>query len=310
MNKERKPFAAVVGGVNIDLCGKPFAPLVQRDSNPGRVTMSLGGVGRNIAHNMTLLGLEVTLITALGTDANAGAIESSCRELGIDLTHALWVPGAATSTYLVLTDHRGEMALAVSDMDIYRHLTPDYIEEKLDVLDGADAAVVDANLPAETLAFLARRCAAPIFADSVSTAKAEKLRPLLGRFHTLKANALEASVLSGVEITDEVSLQRAANVLLDTGLKRVFISLGERGLLAAERGALARLPIIPGEMKNATGCGDALMAALVWAYCRGLPLEQSGKAGLAAAAIALAGGETINPALSAPAVEQLAGLSV
>lgn len=308
MSEERKPFVAVVGGVNIDLCGKPFAPLIRRDSNPGRVTISLGGVGRNIAHNMTLLGLDVTLITALGTDVNAGTIETSCEELGIDLTHAIWVPGAATSTYLVLTDHQGEMELAVSDMDIYRHLTPDYIEGTLDVLDGADAVVVDTNLPAETLAFLAQRCAAPIFADSVSTAKAEKLRPILGRLHTLKANALEAAALSGVAVTDEVSLQLAANALLDTGLRRVLLSLGADGLLAAERGKMLRLPIFPGEMKNATGCGDALMAALVWAHCQDLPLEEAGKAGLAAAAIALAGAETINPALSAAAVRRLAGL--
>lgn len=305
----REPsFAAVVGGVNIDLCGKPFAPLVARDSNPGAVRASLGGVGRNIAHNMALLGLKVDLLTALGKDANAQLMESSCARLGISLDHALRVEGGATSTYLVITDHLGEMELAVSDMAIYDHLTPDYIAANLDVLNGAALVVADTNIPAETLAFLARTCTAPLFVDPVSTAKAVKFRPILGKLHTLKANRLEAALLSGVDITDDESLERAARALLNAGMKRVFISLGPEGVLCAQGDELVRLPPIPGEMKNATGCGDAFVAALAWSFLEGLDLEQTARAGLAAAAIALAGEETINPAMSAESVKALANL--
>lgn len=293
------PCAAVVGAVNLDICGKPFGPPVARDSNPGTVTASLGGVGRNIAHNLALLGVPVSLLTALGRDPGARQVESSCQALGIDLSHALRVPGGATSTYLVLTDQRGEMELAVSDMGIYEHLTPAWLAQELDVLNAAAAVVVDANIPAETVTCLAETCAAPIFADPVSTAKAGKLKPVLGRLHTLKANRLEAELLSGVAITGDASLRAAAQALLDTGLKRVFLSLGPDGALAAQGDEMVRLPIFPGEMKNATGCGDAFMAALVWAYLAGLDLTQSARAGLAAAAIALAGAETINPGMSA-----------
>ena len=52
-------YAVVVGGVNVDIGGRSFAPLVEADSNPGAVTVSLGGVGRNIAHNLALLGTDV-----------------------------------------------------------------------------------------------------------------------------------------------------------------------------------------------------------------------------------------------------------
>ena len=94
------PYAAVVGGVNIDLGGRPDRPPVARDSNPGRVTVSLGGVGRNIAHNLSLLGVRVKLLSALGSDLYADKVSASCAELGIDLSHALRVPGEPTSTYL------------------------------------------------------------------------------------------------------------------------------------------------------------------------------------------------------------------
>ena len=49
-------YAVVVGGVNVDIGGIAFSPLVAADSNPGTVKISLGGVGRNIAHNLSLLG--------------------------------------------------------------------------------------------------------------------------------------------------------------------------------------------------------------------------------------------------------------
>ena len=53
------PYAVVVGGVNLDIGGRSFGKLVPADSNPGQVRTSLGGVGRNIAHNMALLGMDV-----------------------------------------------------------------------------------------------------------------------------------------------------------------------------------------------------------------------------------------------------------
>ena len=95
--------------------------------------------------------------------------------------------------------------------------------------------VLDTNLPADSIRWVAENCKAPIFADPVSTAKAEKLRPVLGKLHTLKPNRLEAELLSGVAITDDASLHRAADALLSTGLHRVFISLGAVGVFAADR---------------------------------------------------------------------------
>ena len=292
-------YAVVVGGVNIDIGGRSYGPLVARDSNPGAVRMSLGGVGRNIAHNMALLGLEVHLLTAFGDDLYAQRIAASCGELGIDISRALQVPGGATSTYLYLSGPDGDMALAVSDMDICRKITPQFLASRLSVLNHAQLIVADANLPAESLRFLAENCTPPLFVDPVSTGKAEKLRPVLGRIHTLKPNRMEAELLSGVEIRDEAGLAEAARALLDTGLRRVFISLGKDGVFAADHRQSLLLPGRPAEAVNATGAGDAFMAGLAWAYLEGTDLQGTALAGACAGAIAIEGAETINPALSA-----------
>lgn len=292
-------YAVVVGGVNIDICGKSNAPLVAGDSNPGSVSMSLGGVGRNIAHNLTLMGTDVRMLTAYGDDLHGQKIAASCSELGIDLSHALRLSDEATSTYLYITNEAGEMALAVSDMSVCQRITPSYLASNLPLLQHAQVIVCDANLPPESLVYLAENCTVPIFCDPVSTIKAEKLRPILGRLHTLKPNRLEAELLSGIPIHNKEDVEKAAKVLLDTGLRRVFISLGADGCYGASHTQQLWMPNLPVKMVNTTGCGDAFMAALVWAYLEGTDLAGTMLAGLAAAGIAIETQQTINPAMSA-----------
>ena len=302
-----EPYAVVVGGVNVDIGGRPSGELVSRDSNPGQVRTSLGGVGRNIAHNLTLLGVDTRLLTAFGDDLNARRIAASCGELGIDISQCLTVPGGATSTYLFVTDRRGDMAVAVNDMAIYDHITPQFLAGRARLLQNAQLIVVDTNIPAPAIAWLAENIRLPIFADPVSAAKAEKLRPVLGKLHTLKPNRLEAELLSGVAITDERSLNAAADALLETGLRRVFLSLGGDGMLAADHSGRVRLPCLPGEMVNTTGCGDAAMAAIAWAYLQGTDLKGTALAALAAGAVAMGSAETINPAMSAEKLQERMG---
>ncbi|MCX4370225.1 MAG: PfkB family carbohydrate kinase [Dysosmobacter sp.] len=299
------PYVTVVGGVNVDIGGRPAAALVARDSNPGAVHSSLGGVGRNIAHNMALLGLDVRLLTAFGDDLNAQKVAASCGELGIDISQSPIISGGRTSTYLFISDEHGDMALAVSDMEIYQHLTPQALAQRHKLLDTSQLVIIDTNIPEESIVWLAENCAAPLFADPVSTAKAPKLKPVLGYLHTLKPNRLEAELLSGVPITDSESLNRAADALLETGLRRVFISLGAEGVFAADHNSRIQLPCLPAELVNATGCGDAFMAAIAWAYLQGTDLADTARAGLAASSIAMASRETINPSMGEKALTAL-----
>lgn len=301
-------YAVVVGGVNVDIGGRSFAPLVEADSNPGTVSVSLGGVGRNIAHNLCLLGADVQMLTAYGDDTHGQTVAASCSELGIDLSHALRVPGGTTSTYLYLTDEKGEMALAVSDMEICKRITPEYLAANLPLLQNAQLVVADTNIPEESLRYLAENCTAPLFIDPVSTAKAEKLRSILPHIHTLKPNRLEAELLSGVPIRCKEDAVKAADKLLEMGIHRLFISMGGDGVLAAMDDERIILPNIPGNMVNTTGCGDAFMAAIAWAYLEGTDLRNTAMAGLAAGSIAMESAATINSHMSADALKARMGL--
>ena len=266
--KTKKDAAVVIGGVNMDIWGRPDGALVMRDSTPGTVRMTPGGVGRNIAHNLCLLGMDVAFVTAMGDDLVGQALMASCTELGFDMQHALVKKGGHSSTYLFVTEAGGDMCAAINDMDICSQLTPSFFESLLPKLRDRGAMVLDANLPAESVAWLCNRSRLPLYADTVSSAKAERFRPHLKRLRAIKSNALEASVLTG-----EKDPESAAKKLAKLCPGRVFVTLGAEGILAAERDRLYHFPAYETEVINTTGAGDAAAAAIVWADLRGYDLQ-------------------------------------
>ncbi len=298
------PYSVVIGGVNMDISGRALAPLTPGDSVPGTVQMCLGGAGRNIAHNMALLGMDVHLVTAFGDDLAGRKITTSCGNLGIDITHSLQVSDRATSTRLRLTAPDGAAEYALSDAGIYDQLTPAFLASRLPFLNNAQLLVIDANLPEATITWLAENCRPPILADPVSAAKAVKLRGILSRIHTLKANRHETEGLSGIPLTSRNNIERAADVLLAAGLHRIFITLGADGVFAADRRERFFLPALPGKLVDPIGCGDAFMAAIVWAFPEGISLENTARTGLSAASIAMESADTVNPSLCAAQVHQ------
>ena len=286
-------YAAVVGAVNMDICGTPYTRVIAKDSNPGTVRHNPGGVGRNIAHNLRLLGVPVKFLTAFGNDLYAAELQASCKALGMDLSHAAYTD-MATSSYLYITDETGEMLLAVCDTDVADSINEAFLAERLDILNGAELVVFDGNLTEDTVRYLAEHVTAPLFADPVSCKKAGRLRPALSRLNTFKPNELEAMYLTGEETPE-----KAAEALVEMGVKRAFVSCGGDGIIAAEKGNLIHLPVVSTNIVNTTGGGDASMAALAWAYTQGLDLEQSARAALKAGAIAVGARETIAPEMSA-----------
>lgn len=286
--------AAVVGAVNMDICGKPFSPLIMRDSNPGSVTLAPGGVGRNIAHDLRLLDVDVTFVTALGGDGYAAEILKSCAALGFDMSLARRIPGGRTSSYLYITDPSGDMALAVCDTDVSASLSPEYLERCIGALNTADAVVLDGNLTAEAIRYAAEHCAAPLYADPVSVTKAGRLKPVLSHLTAFKPNEIEAAALTGRRDPAD-----AARALVDAGVGRVFVSLGAGGVIAADARELLRVPCEPTEIVNTTGAGDAATAAVIWAGMRGLSLEASARAAMKAGALAVSCAATNNPAMTA-----------
>lgn len=294
----------VIGAVNMDLSGTPSGELRMGDSNPGKITLSPGGVGRNIAENLRLLGRKVSLVTIMGEDTYADVIREHCLNAGIDLQYSFTDPLGRTSAYLCINEQNGDLSAAVSDMTICDGLTPDKLEPLLPVLNRGSMVIADANLPEETLAWIAKEVTVPIAADPVSVSKASRLLPLLSRLTLLKPNIQEAELLTGMTIRGDLNLSRAADALHRLGVKRVYLSLGSRGVWADDvREGGMMIPCAPGTIVNTTGCGDAFVAAAADAFLNGLDTMEAARRALAASAICAEDHAAVSPKLSQEAIE-------
>ncbi|MCK9443655.1 MAG: carbohydrate kinase family protein [Tissierellaceae bacterium] len=298
-------YITVLGGANIDIIGTPFKKPKLHDSNPGSTLISLGGVGRNIAENLSKLNIQVELITILGDDAYAAEIKNSCKDLGIGLSHSLIVENQPTSSYLCINDELGEMQLAISDMEIYKYITPKYLSEKLGVINGGKACVLDTNISIESFKFVMDYVEVPIFLDTVSIEKTRNIKDLIYGVHTLKPNILEAEILSNMKIENRDDLEEATDIIMKKGVKNVFVSLGSEGVYYTNGVDKGSIPIIKSETVSTTGAGDSFLAAVVWSFLQGYHIRKSAKAGIAAASITVKSKSTVSNKMSAVNIKNI-----
>ena len=302
------PYAVVIGGSNMDIQGFPSRPLISGDSNPGLVKTSCGGVGRNIAENMARLGADVKLLTVVGNDSNGQQLIGESSRAGIDMSDILILQDKATSSYLSILNDNGDLSLALSDMGIMESFTVSYIQSRHRQLSNASVIVVDANIPEDVIRYICRTYRdIPIFADPVSSSKASRLSDCLPCINTIKPNAMEAQVLTGLIIENENDLEKAARILLKRGVKNVVISRNDRGIFYLSEDSAVTLPNpsrLPGPPVNATGAGDAFLAGLAWSVLNNDPIALGLQKALAASGLTICHENTINPNISAEKIEQ------
>ncbi|GLC32031.1 PfkB family carbohydrate kinase [Clostridium omnivorum] len=292
-------YVTVIGGVNIDMVGFPEKQLIVHDSNPGKVKISLGGVGRNIAENLVRLGLHTKLISVVGDDVYGAKVIEEARNLGLDMKDSLVLKGQQTSTYMAILDEKGDMSVAIAYMDIYDNLSVDFIKEKKHVVENSRLCIIDTNIPKDVIEYtVTTNKKTDFFLDTVSTTKAMKVKNLIGYFHTIKPNKIEAEMLSGIEINTEEDLKRASYYFLNKGVKRVFISLGEQGVYYDDGTDSRQIKTPKINVVNATGAGDAFIAALAYSHYSDFDIDYSTRFAIGASVLALSHEETINPNMS------------
>ena len=271
----------VIGGANADIIATSFGAFVPGDSNPGTVRLTAGGVGRNIAHNLALLGDEVVFLTLFGGDDFGRFTAESCRKAHIDISLCDVAAPGTHSCFLSINDCDGEMVGGVADMAAADGITPEWLAAKMDKLGEVDVFVADANIPTEPLAYLIDHAEKPLYVDAVSGAKAAKIKEAMAmsankHFFTLKCNRIESTVLSGLQ-----------------GVDRRFVSLGADGLDVIVGSVTHHYAALPCHVVNATGAGDALMAGIIHAGPQAT-IEEAAHLGLLCAKNNIESPDTVN----------------
>ena len=316
--RERFGGVVVIGGANIDLRGRPVGEVLERHtSNPGKINVGSGGVGRNIAHNLALLNVPVTLLSAVGDDGEGIRILEETGKAGVKMEQMIISGEHPTGIYLAILDSGGEMEAAVSDMQILEEITVGYLRSKAYLIKESKIVVIDTNIPEESIEYVVDLCnkvKVPLLIEPVSVEKAKKLRSVLdgsgkgsgsGRwaidYITPSENELKS--ILGAEIEDEgIDVMKVAEELRHKGAKNVIVTLGKRGIyVSCGGGAGGRrkedwnkfMAPYRGEVVDVTGAGDALVAGLVYGIYKGYSLEMAARFGLGAAALTISTKEVV-----------------
>ena len=285
----------VIGGINMDISATMTAPLALRDSIPGKVSMSSGGVARNIAHNLRLLGHDVHLVSVLGGDIFGRICHEQCTELGLDLSLTERVGDMRNGLYLCVNDPHGDMVTAVADMDIVARISPKFLSERIDAINQSAVVIADTNITADSLQYLLDHCTVPLMVDTVSTAKAPRIAQAMRQstthhLHTLKLNRQEA-----LAMTECDTIESAAALLTTLGVQHVYITLGREGVYCSNGSQHEHFAAIPAQVVNTTGAGDAFVAGLAHALMQGVSWPDCTAWAQQAAHSALLTPMTVNP---------------
>ena len=181
------------------------------------------------------------------------------------------------------------------------------MDDNAQLLCDADMVVCDGNLSAQTVERLCEVCLSPLYLDPVSTSWAKEIKPFIASFDTVKPNALELTALTDCPTNTIEEIEHAAGLLIAQGVRRVFVSMGEEGMLYKGReGTIHKKCRRPFDrMVNATGAGDASMAGIIYASRQGMTAEETLLYAMGAGMVAISSADTINKEMSEEAIENM-----
>lgn len=294
---KKKYQITIIGAVNIDLIGYPDNELIYKDDNVGSLETILGGVGRNIAENLARLNVEVQFLTVFANDHFAKQIKDSCNSLQIDISKSLEIPNTTTSTFMAIMDKHNDMALGISAMHIYDSIPDSFILNNLEIIQENEYCILETNIPQSILELVVKKNQNTKFAlDAVSGTKALKAKNILSKLHLLKCNLIEAELLSGIKITSDNDYELLVKHFLKIGVKKVFITLGKKGLIYGDLANINRLkPMYEIQPLNTTGGGDAFMAGLLFAELNNFNIHKMAKIATACAELTIQHKNTVHP---------------
>lgn len=291
----------VTGAQNIDIFARSENDLITGDSNPAKIDLSFGGVGRNIAVNMKRLGHEVHFLTAFGDDEFSRSAQNSLNDLGILTGESLFLKKSNGGIYLGIMDKNNDLHLGLNDMHIFQKLKPEFFESKLDYINNFDLIVIDNNLSEESIVYLLNKLKDKTIAmDAVSAHKARKLKNHIDKISILKLNQLELNVLSGL-----TSSKEQLKDLHSRGALKILLTQQENeSIVSCENQILSLKPGAIDKITNATGAGDAFLSGYLHGLLGDKTEEVKLKMANFAAGITLASDESTSPRLSNDILEK------
>lgn len=281
----------VFGSVNADhVLQIPYFP------RPGETLMGrnyqviAGGKGANQAVAAARLGADIGFIACVGSDSFGQNIIQSFAQDGINTDYISTIPSTPTGVALIQVSDEGENSICLSP-EANNALDQDRVSIFKDPIQHCDYLLLQLETPLDGIQSaieLAKSGSNSDIKIVLNPAPAKALPDsILKQIDIITPNETEAEVLTGITITDDISAQKAANILHAKGITTVMITLGAKGVWLSENG---KGKIIQGFKVNAidtTAAGDTFNGALVTALLEGMATITAVQFAHAAAAISV-----------------------
>ena len=275
----------VIGSSNTDMTikGKKL-PVPGETVTGGVFYMGPGGKGANQAVAAKRLGGDVEFICKVGNDIFGDNALEGYRKEGIDISHVMRSK-EASGTALILVDDSGENCISVAS-GANGDLTPADIDSVADVIRGAGFLILQLEIPVESVLRAAKIAhEAGVYVILNPAPACELPKEIFKYISLMTPNRSEASIMSGCDVTDEASLEKAVEVLKGYGVQDFVVTLGSKGSLVFKDGKTDMIPSLKVNAVDATAAGDTFCGALCVALSEGLSLQEAAKFATKASAI-------------------------
>jgi len=249
----------VVGSLNVDLAVRVPHALRRGETLLGSdLVRGGGGKGANQAVACRRLGRSVAMVGAVGTDGDGTWMIDLLAEEGID-TSAVQRVERATGHALIFVEPDGESTIVVSP-GANAALTVGHIDAVAHAIASSPCVLAQQEVDAAVVA-RAAALSEGLFVLNPAPARALTI-DVLKRVDILVPNRHELAGLVGAAPSEDLDAIAAMARSLE-GPTAVVVTLGPRGALVVEAGAIVHVPAVPAEALDATAAGDTFCAALV-----------------------------------------------
>jgi ribokinase len=258
----RRPRIAVVGSANVDLTTfSDRFPKAGETIFGDHFDLGWGGKGANQAVAARLCGAEVSMVARVGEDLFGPATIRNFESQGIDASHVRIVAGASSGVAPIFVESNGQNRIIVVKGANDR-LMPADVDEAHAVLEAADCIVLQFEIPLETVYHTVRFARQRGIRCIVNPAPGQPvdIAALAGADYFVP-NETEAETISDMSVRSIEDARSCATHLVGQGLRRVIITLGEKGALLAHETGVELIPPYDVVTRDTTGAGDAFVGS-------------------------------------------------
>jgi len=254
----------VIGSSNTDMVLKTARfPKPGETILGGEFFMFQGGKGGNQAVAAARLGGEVTFICKLGNDLFGNNAIAHYTNEKINVSQIGQTDKAPSGVALITVDAHGENEIVVAQ-GANALLAVEDIRQASSMLAKANYYLTQLETPLPTVEFIAVEAKKYGKRLVLNPAPATQLPAALyqGLF-LITPNETEATLLTGIAVSDTTSARQAAKILQSKGVLNVIITLGSKGAYVLANGftGLVEAPVV--KAVDTTAAGDVFNGALV-----------------------------------------------